>query len=409
MVKGPLAIVLSVLVDPRKDKGKQWAFKDLISTIVEGVLADCQTLKDVERMTELEGRRVPHSTMLDLLHKLDPRPLGEALVQQVKFLWRNKALVPDGVPIGIIAIDNKDGKTLTHEGDVDCLRSDGSFRQRFLRACLVSARSMPIIGQVFVPKSTNDLGAFPLLWAWLMEQYKNIPMFELVTMDAGFAYKSVLSLIDASGIAYLVGVKENEKTLLYELRRLFLLLAPPCVACTRDDPTPGGLITRELFRLDQSALRIPGWPHLRQAWLVRQTTRFRSGREVVVDRHFITSLLWNRLTPEQILVVVRRHWAIENNCNKTLDQVWHEDTHACAKNMKCLPNSAPLRVMAWFRAIAYNFLGWLKYVHLRGENRRLPWAFLRKMIWLIFVAPRVFTSEIMTNLLAALEGIPRLA
>jgi len=406
---GPLKLVLGALKDPRKAKGRQWSLKDLITPIVEGVMSDCRTLKDVERMTELTGCRVPHGTLLDLLHKLDPAPLEGVVVAQVKHMHRIKALAPDGVPIGMIAIDNKDGKTLDHEGDVDCLRSEGHFRSRHLRAALISSRSMPVIGQAFVPKRTNDLGAFPLLWEQIMRHYGKLDLFELVTMDAGFCYESVLRLIDESCFAYLVGVKENQKTLLYELRRLFLLFNPPRVAWTDRDPTPGGRIKRELFRLDQKDLRIAGWPHLRQALLVRQTMRKWSGCEVVVERLFITNLTWNRLTPEQLLRAVRRHWGIENNCNKTFDTVLNEDTVAWATNRKCLPDSVPLRVMSWLRVIAYNWLGWVKLVHLRGKNRKMPWAFLRRLLWLLLVAPKAFTSEIVTNLLTVMVELPRLA
>jgi thioredoxin reductase len=46
------------------------------------------------------------------------------------------------------------------------------------------------------------------------------------------------------------------------------------------------------------------------------------------ERYFATNLLWNRLTPAQILLVVRNHWSVENDCFHSLDVQWGEDRPA---------------------------------------------------------------------------------
>jgi hypothetical protein len=267
----------------------------------------------------------------------------------------------------VLAIDNKNAWDGDHEGDVECQRREGRWHQRCLRFVLVSARSRPCLGQTIVPKGTNDHGAFPTAWQQLREDYRGTDLYRLVTVDAGFTYKRDLALVDGDGCGYLANVKRNQAHMLAELRRLFRLHNPPRVASSGEEPVKGGRIRRELFRLGQDALQIENWPHLRQAVLVRQTTRLRSGVEKVIERFYITNMPWNLLLPVQLLRVVRMHWGIENNCNRTLDMDWGEDTHAWASNAKCLPDSAPLRVMAELRLLAYNFVGWLKYVHLRVE------------------------------------------
>ena len=393
--------VTRALDDPRDRKGRRWPFHVLVETLLMGATLACPTLKDVERASERCGPRVPDSTLSDLLGRLDPGPLRGVLVGLVRRMARAKALRPRDLPYGVIAIDNKCSWSGDHEGDVDCLRSGSTWLMRWLRAVLTSAPSRPCIDQVVVPKGTNDHGAFPLIWRGLMEEYRRTDLFRLVTLDAGFTFRDDLALIDSDGFGYVAGVKENQPGLLHELVRLFLLHAPPCEATSGWEPSKGGRIRRDLYRLDQAAMKIDGgWPHLRQGWLVRQTTQDHLGDETAVDRYFITNLPRGNLSPAQALRVVRGHWHIENDCNRTLDMVWMEDSRAWASNRKCRPDRAPLRTLAWLRLLAYDFVGWLRCVHLRV---RLTWRDLLSLLALVLLP---IPSTAFVEVASALGEVP---
>jgi hypothetical protein len=69
------------------------------------------------------------------------------------------------------------------------------------------------------------------------------------------------------------------------------------------------------------------WTHLRQVWLVRTVAQTKDGGEKVIeDRYFVTHLPMNRLTSAQVLELVRRHWAVENDCVRTVDVHRVEDS-----------------------------------------------------------------------------------
>jgi len=56
------------------------------------------------------------------------------------------------------------------------------------------------------------------------------------------------------------------------------------------------------------------------------------------------------MTPKQLLLLVRRHWAIENDCNWSFDMMMGEDDGTW-----CTQGKAVL-VLGVLRMIAYNLL-----------------------------------------------------
>ncbi len=112
----------------------------------------------------------------------------------------------------------------------------------------------------------------------------------------------------------------------------------------------------------------PGiWTHLRQTWLVRQETRGRGGAIEVEDRFFITSLAWDYLTPAQILLLVRNHWAVEVTFN-SLDLQWNEDAGPW-----CTRGTA-IWGLGLLRLLAYNTAQLLRRRRLRDKKPDAMWA-----------------------------------
>jgi len=91
-------------------------------------------------------------------------------------------------------------------------------------------------------------------------------------------------------------------------------------------------------------------------------------------------VLWNRLTADQILLVVRNHWAVENDCFWSLDCEWGEDRPAwCARGTAVI-------ALAWLRILAYNIVQGLRKRHLlrhhplRGGTSPWPWRSLFRLV-----------------------------
>jgi predicted transposase YbfD/YdcC len=131
---------------------------------------------------------------------------------------------------------------------------------------------------------------------------------------------------------------------------------------------------RELYR-SKEIIGWPVWESARQVWRVKQTTKKASGEVEVENRYFVTSLPWDRLTGQEILRLVRLHWAVENGCHWTMDVVLGEDTRPwCTKGRA-------LRMLSWLRLLAYNALRFLRDRYLRGEKSRgMAWDRLGRVI-----------------------------
>lgn len=100
----------------------------------------------------------------------------------------------------------------------------------------------------------------------------------------------------------------------------------------------------------------------------------------VVLRLFITNLPSQRLTPSQILSVVRNHWAVENDCFHSLDVQWREDAPAW-----CTAGQALLS-LGMLRLLAYNYAQQLRKKHMRmsvtagAASQPRPWQRLFTLI-----------------------------
>lgn len=366
---GP-AFRFEAVEDPRHRRGRRWKLKELLDPIIDGLLANCPSLRDIESLTSEQAergrrdRRVPDTTVYALLGRLSVEGFRVALRKEVGALWRGKCLEPVGLPCGVLTFDGKGIGKLDHDAAGSAQKShrshDGSpyWLPRVLRAVLTSSPVRPCLDQMTVPAKTNEMGAFPDFFSSVIETYD--ALFEILTLDAGFAALELAGSIEAANKAYVIGLKENQPSLLREAKRLLEPLAAQAQpeAQTPWERSKGKQVRRSLYRTDEMA-GWNGWDHLRHVWLVRQETRDGDGRITVEDRYFLTSVRKGRLTPSQILLVVRGHWGIENDCFGTLDLQWREDDRPF-----CTQGHA-VEVLGLLRLLAYNLLRVLRMRHLR--------------------------------------------
>ncbi len=113
---------------------------------------------------------------------------------------------------------------------------------------------------------------------------------------------------------------------------------------------------------------------------MKQETEHTDGTVEVEDRYFICSLPWNRLSPYQILTLIRGHWGVENDGFNSLDLQWKEDHGPWVTKGRAVWALGVLRLMA------YNVVQYLRKRRLRRKseagNRREPmsWRQLFKTI-----------------------------
>lgn len=359
------------VADPRDRRGRRWRLGELLDAVLLGQLSGCETLRGVEALTEDFGptgrqyvhRRVPDTTLWDLLPRLSTNALRAKLHQQVRAAWRAKALRPVGLPCGVVAIDGKGLGALEHDAEGTAQKAhrshDGTpyWLSRALRAVLTSAESRPCLDQMPIAAKTNEMGDFQSFFAGLMAVYGQGDLCEVFTVDAGMTSLANATQIDAANKGYVMALKGPQPELLAEAERLLSRRRDPD-AETEREVYKGKRVQRRLYRTGEVA-GYHAWTHLRQAWRVEQISESPNGTTERENRYFLSNVPWGRFTPEQILTVVRGHWGIENDCFWTLDTQWHEDA------VPWCSRGRAVEVLSWLRLMAYNVLQHARRRHMR--------------------------------------------
>ena len=383
-----------LITDPRDPRGQRWPLLSLLWALFYGMLAGCRTLRQVEDLTDELGptgrrrvpRRVPDTTLADLIPHLDAEQWRQVLHRQVRTLWRGKCLRPVKLPCGVVSIDGKGMGALDHDADGTAQKAhrahDGScyWLGRTLRAVLTSAVARTALDQMPIGTKTNEMGMFKPFFSGLMAAYGGGDLFEIATVDAGMTSKANAEVVAAAQKGYVMALKGTQPELYAEAKRLLdpLTAGPPCAQT--EDRAQGRLIRRSLYRTCEIA-GYHDWTHLRQAWLVRQERIEAGGRVTVEDRYFLTNLHVGRLSGAQSLQVVRGHWGIENDCFWSLDAQFGEDS------LPWVTAGRAVEVLGLLRLLAYNLLQLCRKRHLRPRRPRGPepappaWQQVFRWVW----------------------------
>ncbi len=397
------------LLKQTKGKAKGWSYEDapdprqqakvdhpmpaILWALELGLTSNQPALRDVEEMTYLPGQvvrrlvpeRISDTTLFTELQRMDPAYLHEKLVQRIRGFHRSKTLEPEGLPCGVATVDGKNVATLDHEAgglgharstenekwhlshEEEQSRGEKYFLMPVLRAALGSAEAKPCIYELPLSPGVGESTMFPSMVAGLRSAYGHGDMFRIIDADAGLTSFANAEVVIESGYHYVFGLKGNQTELFGEARSLLL---PMALGRDPEGQTPwearnGKRIRRRLWRSDEMTgmeNSVGVWTHLRQTWLVRQETRHPGGQIEVEDRFFISSLPWEYLAAGQILLLVRGHWAVENDVFNSLDVQWQEDSGPwCTQG-------AAIHVLGVLRLIAYNTAQMLRRRRLRKRR-----------------------------------------
>lgn len=377
---------LDDVADPRAPQGVRWNnLGVLLGAVVVGICAGIKSLSQFEKMTaEMSGamrrrlgieRRIPDTTMRDLLCMMDPRQLRGAIHSQVRAAHRRKALQPDRLPFGVLVLDGK-GTAIAGCDDFYAQRQSQAKGTQFtsvlrtVTCTLVSAAAKPCIDAIPIPASTNEMGHFATALREVWQAYAPLGLFRLVSYDAGACSLENANVVRGLQLHYLFGLKGTQPTLLEEAKRLLEHRPPTAADAMTEDVVGPNIVTRRAYITEEMA-EFGDWGHLRTVLRIESETRTRDGKlGAHENRYFLVSLQRAALADAQWLRVVRLHWGVENNCHNTFDSIFREDAKPWIENS---PQGA-LAVLL-LRRIAYNMLALFRAVTQRSEERRaMPWA-----------------------------------
>ncbi|HJW76113.1 MAG TPA: ISAs1 family transposase [Thermoleophilia bacterium] len=388
---------LEQVVDPRARRGRRWELAALLRAMVVGLVTGRRSLAEVEALTAEMSvtmrpvlrvvRRVPDTTARDVLCALDPDDVRRPLHAQIRAAHRRKALAPEGLPFGVVAMDGK-GTAIEVADDEYAQRQPHSSGDgecgvvRTVTACLVSTRARPCIDVVPIHASTNEMGQFESALSRLCVAYEGLRLFQLVTYDAGVCSEHNARVVIEHGLDYLLAIKGTQPTLLAEIERALGRRTPAEADAHSEDVVGVHTVVRRVYVTDELSGWLD-WQHLRTVVRVESETLDRDGKRVEhFNRYFGSSLPSARLSASQWLRVVRAHWGVENNCHHTWDAVLQEDEHPWIQ--RCPRATVVVMVL---RRIAYNLLTLFRSVTQRSDDRRqMPWRDLLRAIYITLIA-----------------------
>jgi predicted transposase YbfD/YdcC len=324
-----LTEALSAVPDPRKARGIRHELHDILTLLVLGAMAGCDTPEDVcdwieendewlSEMVNTEHGYPCEDTFLRVLALMEPKLFDEALQG---WLLKIRALTHPG-PEGQIAIDGKTLRGSAGQGP------DG--RPVHIVGAFATSRGLALVQEVVGAKE-NEILAIPQLLERL-----NIKG-TTVSIDAMGCQKDIAAQINDQGGKYLLAVKDNQPTLRRDIEDYLAWAmkshhalddqAPPVERFDTVDHGHGRVEERMAFLLP-SHKRLSTrdeWKKLSKVGVIRsRRTNKATGREGAWEcRYFISND--GELTAKQLLERARAHWAIENQLHWTLDVVFHED------------------------------------------------------------------------------------
>lgn len=316
--------VLADLGDPRKHRVLRYPLAEIMFVVFAGLLCGETSyvgmIEIAEERIDLYRQYLPFAngipgifTLEHVLSRLDPDRLHELFVQ-----WMSGAIEEfreNGGMISTIAIDGKQARR-TKDRDKKALHVVTAF----------DSASQLVLGQLACAEKSNEITAIPDL----------IEMIDvrdaLVTIDAIGTQHTIANLIIEKGGDYLLSVKNNRRVQFREMRDCFAERLETgtgngrgslCYACTRDGEH-GRFDKRECWMTDDLS-ELPQtqkWKAVKGAAMVRRTSENLDGKKTVEVRYLFFS---RKMTAEEVLHAVRKHWGIENGLHWVLDVTFRED------------------------------------------------------------------------------------
>jgi predicted transposase YbfD/YdcC len=349
-----LLTIFATVPDPRRRQGLRFALSAILTLAVAAILSNHLSVlamaewgaaqrRDLAQSLGFSDGLTPHqSTLHRLFRKLNPDKLSAALTSYFALdpaLPAERSRGSQGVAI--------DGKAQRGRLPFQSGGCPVHALSAFLHEHGIVLAHEPIDIDEHTDKAEAELTVAPALIARLDWRGR------VLTGDALFCQRTLCQQVLDAGGDYLLIVKENQPTLLEDIRLLF---DPPAGTPPLDD-------RREATTLDQGHGRqndrrhliastdlvgYSDWPGLAQAFRLERTWQEHGASKGDV-RYGITSLPPTVGDASRLLALKRGHWQIENRLHYVRDVTLDEDRSLVHVG------HAP-SVMALFRDLALNLL-----------------------------------------------------
>ena len=377
--------------DPRSKRGQRWPLETLLRGVLVGLVTGCKSLADLEVLSGYMSpsaqrrlgihRRIPDTTLRTVLCRLDPEQVRKLIYSLVRSAHRRKALVPQDLPFGVVAMDGKatglhhvDNKEYAPRHTFDG-KGNPIGMMRTITSSLVSSTSKTIIDAMPI-NTPAEARVFKDAFVRLVETYGMSKLFRLISYDAGAVSASNATLVTSHGFDYLFAFKKGQKALTKESRWHLAHLGVEDAACETEDFLGGGKrVVRRLFVTEK--MRGFRWESLKTVVRVQSETFNEKGKRISHEnRYYASSLPRSELSDSQWLALVRHHWNVENNCHGCLDVTFQEDDHPWIER-----DAQGAVVMALLRRVAFDLLALFRSVTQRSSKRRqMPWRQLMRVV-----------------------------
>jgi predicted transposase YbfD/YdcC len=346
-VVGTARVHFKKLRDTRQRRGKRYMLVDVVLMSLLAMLCGCDNAEDIAEWIEFHEARLKgwgfnlergtpsQDTILRVFELLKPKAFNTAVMGWLRGL-RHKL----GKHIAI------DGKALRGSRDA----KKGLNAVHMVSAWLCDHGLS--LGQVATEDKSNEITAIPKLLELLDVRGS------VVSIDAGGCHRSIAAQIVKQGGAYLLSVKDNQKTLHADVERLFSEgrdtrrrtrdeLERPEITMVHDVDSGHGRIEERTahFCSDLSWLTTrEDWSGLCGVGLIESRQTDTVTAETTYERRcYITSD--PMMTAARLLGLTRGHWSIESQLHWVVDVAFGEDasrirSRRAAENFSSLRRTA---------------------------------------------------------------------
>ena len=301
--------------DPRVDRTKKHKLIDILFITMAAVICGCDEWEEIElygqkkelwlrKYLELPNGIPSHDTINRTISLLNPKVLQERFIEWVKAV----TILTDGDVISI------DGKRLCGSGQ------NGKEAIVHMVSAWSDANNM-VLGNYKVADKSNEITAIPKLLEVL--EIANTT----ITIDAMGCQTEIAKAIVAKEAHYILAVKENQATLLDDIKEAFTNEKGYAITTDVEKDFGHGRIEKRTCAVITDTDWICNAAHWKNLSSIIKITAVRTDKKTgnyqKEDRYYISDLLQDAKTFNKN---IRSHWGIENRQHWILDVAFNEDS-----------------------------------------------------------------------------------
>ena len=300
---------MSKIEDPRHQSYIKHSLADILIIIMCGVLRGLDTLGDLVIYAKnkqeflsnvLEVRQIPSkATFARVLNLVDGKKIGEAILDILRERF--------GTTGEVIAVD---GKAICGTAKPDQPHTALQILSAYI------TESGVVLAQEAIHEKTNEIPVFQEMLTYLDVKGKT------VTADAMHCQRETCRKVIQGKGDYLFGLKENQPSLLEDVRLFFEKPAGEALESFQTlEKNAGRIEKRSCYKIrDISWLDEHKWPGLQSVFCIERYTQVRGHTSKEIS-YYISSL---DDSPERLMALAREHWKIES-MHWLLDVTFSED------------------------------------------------------------------------------------